>query len=46
VSAVKIGSQIVGSNHFNDYDIRVDQLGVASIQTMNSQSPRDAKEIL
>ena len=25
ISPVKIGSQIVGSNHFNDYDIRVDQ---------------------
>ena len=46
VCPVKIGSQIVGSNHFNEYDIRVDQLGVASIQTLNSQSPRDAKETL
>lgn len=35
VSPVKVGGKIVGTNHFNDYDIRVDNLGNASIQTLN-----------
>lgn len=46
VKPVAIGGQIVGSNHFDEYNIKIDDQGKAIITSIQEQSPRDAKDII
>lgn len=46
IKPFKIGSHIVGSDHFDEYNIRIDPFGKASITSIHQQSPRDMKDIM